>query len=487
MAIKRIRKIKPQRLTKPNVLSFLAYTLILFFWATIFVNINPNANESYRQEREARNLKPMQRIFLADNGETHELFGNPELWEHWAPEDWKYLFPEQEKQEEIQNIWTGNILSGMEQSELWTGRENQVWSGKWSVHEILSLTGSFISTGDQFSWTFSEQNTGLDFITWTIEKGESTSWSLVQTGNAPLKFKTPKKAYGALWNTLEDRSVFINMIFEYLLRGNIVELPEGAVRYVVLLYGMEDKVKEKIFEGKSCMTPWGYEIEHWASVLAYEQRSDAPNICNLQRRICKNGKLSGKFIQASCDENLKGNIKHLSHITTNTEKAITTDEFIQPSKPPKNENADFNLHGQLAPNDKPHIISWPLTWAFSQEANEVPLQQNPRKFCEAPRWEKVQAGHFVKAYRFQNGFTDIPCKVQLRLCVDGELEGAYYYPSCQPWETSYEDFLNGYMDWEEPSPQRLLKMLKTDFNPDPEYWNNLSPQIIDKVLKILRE
>jgi hypothetical protein len=77
-----------------------------------------------------------------------------------------------------------------------------------------------------------------------------------------LKFKTPKKAYGALWNTLEDRSVFINMIFEYLLRGNIVELPEGAVRYLVLLYGMEDKVKEKIFEEKSCMTPWGYEIEH---------------------------------------------------------------------------------------------------------------------------------------------------------------------------------------------------------------------------------
>lgn len=52
------------------------------------------------------------------------------------------------------------------------------------------------------------------------------------------------------------------MVFEYLLRGDIVELPEGAVRYVVLLYGMEDEVKEKIFEEKSCMTPWGYEIEH---------------------------------------------------------------------------------------------------------------------------------------------------------------------------------------------------------------------------------
>ena len=88
-------------------------------------------------------------------------------------------------------------------------------------------------------------------------------------------------------SSLEDRSVFITMVFEYLLRDDIVELPEGAVRYVVLLYGMEDQVKEKIFEEKSCLTPWGYEIDHGASVLAYEQRVDAPHICNLQRRTCK--------------------------------------------------------------------------------------------------------------------------------------------------------------------------------------------------------
>ena len=61
---------------------------------------------------------------------------------------------------------------------------------------------------------------------------------------------------------MEDRSVFINMIFEYLIRGDIVELPEGAVRYVVLLYGMEDKGKEKVFEAKYCITPRGYEIAH---------------------------------------------------------------------------------------------------------------------------------------------------------------------------------------------------------------------------------
>ena len=456
MAIRRIRRLKSERLTKPNILSFIAYTLILFFGVTILVNINPNANESYRNKRDEKNTQVMQWIFLEENGLSHTLFGETVTGEHAAPQTRDFLLPKSsiEQQESSPEV---------EKWSLWSDDLFASWEEDWEHHAA--------------------PHENSDFFSWWKESWQDSS--VIMSWNQILK--TPKKAYGALWKTLEDRSVFINMVFEYLLRGDIVELPEGAVRYVVLLYGMEDEVKEKIFEEKSCMTPWGYEIEHWASVLAYEQRSDAPNICNLQRRTCKNGKLSGKFTQASCDENLKGNIKHLSHIMTNTEKAITTDEFIQPSKSPKNENADFNLHGQLAPNDKPHIISWPLTWSFSQEANEVPLQQNPRKFCEAPRWEKVQAGHFVKAYRFQNGFTDVPCKVQLRLCVNGKLEGTYQYPSCQPWETSYEDFLNGYMDWEEPSPQRLLKMLKTDFNPDPEYWNNLSPEIIDKVLKILRE
>ena len=132
----------------------------------------------------------------------------------------------------------------------------------------------------------------------------------------------------------------MGMIFEYLMRGDIVELPEGAVRYVVLLYGMQDKEKEKVFAEQSCMTPWGYEIDHGVSVLAYEQRADAPHICNLQRRTCKNGKLSGSFTQSSCDESLNGKIKNLAYLSLNDQEL---DSFIQPSKTAKNQNADFNL------------------------------------------------------------------------------------------------------------------------------------------------
>jgi hypothetical protein len=43
------------------------------------------------------------------------------------------------------------------------------------------------------------------------------------------------------------------------------------------------------------------------------------------------------------------------------------------------------------------------------------------------------------------------------------------------------------MNNEQPSPQRLLKMLRTDFQPRPEYGNNLSSELIDQMLKILRD
>lgn len=131
--------------------------------------------------------------------------------------------------------------------------------------------------------------------------------NLAQEASA-LRFK---RGYSTLRASLEDRSLFINTVFEYLLRGDIVELPEGAVKYLVALYGMEHAVHQKVRDGASCMTPWSYTIEDGASVLAYQQRSDAPYICNIQRRICKDGKLSGSFTQVACDESLNGNLKKI--------------------------------------------------------------------------------------------------------------------------------------------------------------------------------
>lgn len=45
-----MKRNRPHKLTRPNFLSFIAYTLVLFLMATIVANLGPNANSEYRQD-----------------------------------------------------------------------------------------------------------------------------------------------------------------------------------------------------------------------------------------------------------------------------------------------------------------------------------------------------------------------------------------------------------------------------------------------------
>jgi hypothetical protein len=56
------------------------------------------------------------------------------------------------------------------------------------------------------------------------QKNEQKADSGFLTGNNIAK--SYKNAYTTLLSTLEDRSHFINKVFEFLVRGEIVELPE---------------------------------------------------------------------------------------------------------------------------------------------------------------------------------------------------------------------------------------------------------------------
>ena len=56
------------------------------------------------------------------------------------------------------------------------------------------------------------------------QKNEQQIDSAFLTGNNVAK--SYKNGYTTLLSTLEDRSHFINKVFEFLLRGDIVELPE---------------------------------------------------------------------------------------------------------------------------------------------------------------------------------------------------------------------------------------------------------------------
>jgi len=454
MPIKRVRRVKQKTMTKPHVLSFIAYTLILFFGTTILTNINPNANEFYRLDWEARNNKNLQWIFVSDNGDEiniDEVARWSANWEHGAAWDYSFLLP------------------------------------NYNLDDINP-----------------RENNWYEIIDEELEHGAATEdeASLEEEG---LEIKEPLKASVLLWDHLEDRSVFINTVYEYLLAWKIAELPEWAARYVVILYWMDEELQDKAYEEKSCLTPWWYEIDHWGSVFAYQQRTDTPEVCNVQRRVCKNGKLSWYYTLPSCVINLDwsvnwvdnsfqeqpstnwlatSNIKDVPFHTYNNQSDKW--EFVQPKKVART-NTNYDLKWKINWVMEPRYIAWEISDWYEEEIPAVEQTQNPRKYCVAPWGEKVQQWQFVKAYRYQNWFYDIPCQVQIRLCVDWELEWTYQNPTCDFWNTSYEDFLDWYMDSEQPSPKRLLKMLQTDFEPDPEYWNNLAPEIIDKLLNILRE
>ena len=484
-----IKRRKKNKVTTPRVIAFIAYTLILFFGATIVVNMNPNANEDYRLEREERNNKSMKWIFKTQSGDEYNLFDTRSENEHWAAMSYDFLMPptldEINDQVQKEKEQKAKLREEMMQKELLNETPE--------VADIESWEAAFIPVTTQIEETIDEE---LEHGSAPDEQPLKTQEEIDAENNS-WDLKTPTKAYDELWDTLEDRSAFLNMVFEYLLAWKLQQLPEWAVRYVVTLYWIDEATQDLVFEERPCMTPWWYEIEHGQSVLAYQQRSDATNICNIQRRICKNWKLSWSYTQASCDETLWNDwsanwvqwaywtVKKIAYSTYNS---VKLDEFIQPPEYASNEFAEFDVHWKLVKwKQEPKMQKLWNSDALSPEPVEVAQERSLWKTCKTPRWETVQPGQFVKAYRFQNGFIDIPCQVQLRTCVDWKLEGMYQYSSCQPWSTSYEDFIYWYMDSEQPAPQRLLKMLQTDFQPKAEYGSNLSSEIIDKMIKILND
>jgi hypothetical protein len=83
---------------------------------------------------------------------------------------------------------------------------------------------------------------------------------------------------------------------------------------------------------KKCSTPWGYEVNHGESVLAYEQDLNTPDTCKIQRRFCFDGKFSGTFSQQSCSVNTKYSYFQEQFVSYNIPNQNS--ELIQPSPPP---------------------------------------------------------------------------------------------------------------------------------------------------------
>ncbi len=186
-----------------------------------------------------------------------------------------------------------------------------------------------------------------------------------------------------------------------------------------------------------CTLPRGGKIANWKRILAYEQRTDAPNICNIQKRTCKKGKLSWSYKQQSCKKNVP--IK----ITKKTVKIYHVD--------PHTEGKYLNTRNQTNKVFKSYIIKnknntlrnnkkkWTITTTTT-----IPQIQISEENCSTPRGTTVNNGQFVKAYYNKYGFSDKVCEVELRICLNGTLNGTFSNPECTyiPDYTSEERYSN---------------------------------------------
>ena len=211
-------------------------------------------------------------------------------------------------------------------------------------------------------------------------------------------------------------------------------------------------------EDKICIAPWWEYVAAWDFVLAYEQRKDVTNLCNVQKRYCIQGNLEWTYQQKSCKENtLYTYIK--PEAISYTDKGI--DPFLQPSDPSLSW-ADFDVHGKIESTETV-IDDWWSNGSW-RPSDTVYTQQSidPNIKCLTPWWEPIKNGQFVKAYKTSIGLIDLPCEVEIRLCVKWKLKWSYQNRTCTFKKMTYRDYLVQNYDENSPTIGDLMNTIDTN-------------------------
>jgi len=186
-----------------------------------------------------------------------------------------------------------------------------------------------------------------------------------------------------------------------------------------------------------CITPRDEEVKNQDFVLAYEQRKDVNTICNIEKRVCMSGVLWGTFVQGSCKEDVVYVYRKAEVISYN-QKILN--DYIQPTQP-VNAGAEFDTEGKI---DTTEIPTNSRGTTNSPVTTEPEVTQSPapvKKSCTTPRGQTIKHGQFIKAYKAPRGFIDLPCNVEIRACVNGNLKGTFKYSKCTFNNTTYADYL----------------------------------------------
>jgi len=210
---------------------------------------------------------------------------------------------------------------------------------------------------------------------------------------------------------------------------------------------------------KSCESPWWDSLVHGESIFAYSQRMDEPDICNIQRRTCNDWVLDGSYTQQSCLSYASSPTQYQEVISYNNPHA---DPYIQPDNNWVSVNWSFDTQWQPNENRYGEPTSYRDASAGAVPYENAPVSQIQTNYgaCMTPWGQTIKHGQFVKAYQLDKWFTNLPCEVHLRTCIDGELAWNFEFESCNYYNIAVEDFLNDYYDSTQPSLTHLIEVLQ---------------------------
>lgn len=251
-----------------------------------------------------------------------------------------------------------------------------------------------------------------------------------------------------------------------------------------------------IADYNDCLTPRWYKIVHWDSVLAYKQIDQNLNICNIERRFCRNGKLSGTYTQQWCysssvEYSQQSDIKYEYDYRPNDSNTKDNNSIIKEKNNSTKTKVKPLWTGSIA-FERPSRASTPTYWYIDNivEYEEVEQTSRPKWNCTTPRWEEVTHWQFIQAFKHANWFNDAPCETQLRLCSMWNLMWTYNESSCKNRDTSFIDRINGSPTRETYSKEkieRIKKLIEYEEFYDRDLKRFTNSEALDKIMKILDE
>lgn len=479
---------------------------ILFCFLVIIFNLHPIQYETYGNQKI---------LYIFHDYQWNEYFLNDDI--HGSADSFDYLFdttvPEQIKWEN--NItYTDHVSLWDNKNQTWDNddlptKDNQIsfndiisdlwidtdWENKENSSSlIIDLNNTSSNSQDnEVSYSITKENEGSTLIIEKEKNNEDWKSNDNNTDNSKLAKKFTYITEGWIIPTLVPRDEL-----------SMKEYNENEATYnnnssnENKWSNTNDSKSEWITIIKDyakCTTPRWYQIEHWDSVLAYKQLDNTPDICNIERRYCRNWKLSWTYTQQGCSINSNYSYELKWEVSI---PSTSTEEIKWWAR----QNPDWTVTVKSDEIwwwfvlDKPNRSSTDYSYSdnFREEENWIDQIERPHRNCTTPWGEKVKHGQIIQAFKHENWFSDAPCEAQFRLCSMGELLWTYTESTCKTWDTSFIDWINGSPTRKTYSKEKL-DLIKQQIKDEENYyknarkneWRTTNSIALDKILYILDE